>query len=482
MAWFDVKNDDGKEFDISEWESSNGMYGEKANENSIIDELNQEELDAVLTSNDFTDVYNQSVDTGVVADTDPFIDITEAGNKANVLGLPLNFCKTADPCGRTYKDTIMQDIPYVFLLPGKATLNGKLIDGNGNKIKKNQIIKDIESMEEGKFAVRNPRTGADLRFLGFRADYANYFKYVQTMLSTLHATMGLQGIFNFDNEYSTSFINHGLVFYADKSTSISEDASNDYTESQFVQSANDKATLAREVRLIAGFDANVKDFDSTSVDNMADQITGSNGIISRAFSGIGRVLNGSQLLYPEIWADSKFDRSYTLNFKFYSPYGDKESIFKYVYVPFISLLALALPRQDSTLGYGQPFVLRLSAPGWFESSMGAVTSIQFTKGGQDDLWTIDGLPQEIDVTVNIKDLYPTLTSTKKYGMLTYNLGLSSFLDTMAGIRTDQLDVVLRGKTFMKTRLSIPSKIINSGKEWVSDWSYQLQQGFNNLIR
>lgn len=475
MAWFSLA-DGEEEYDTSEYEVS-GMYS--AGEGSFMDELSEDEIQTMLEASDNTDVYGNAFNGGT-ADSDPFVNFTEDGKKANILGLPLNFCKTADPNGRVYKDTIMQDLPYVFILPGKPTLNGKLVDVDNKKIKKSDLLNQIENLEDGKFAVRGARTGSDLRFLGFRADYSDYFKYVQTMLSTVHATMGLQGIFDFGDEFTSSYKNHGLCFYADKSTSISESANNDYTESSLVQKANDMSTASREIKTILGVNSDIKDFDSSDASSMMEQMTGSGGIFSRVGSALGRVVNGSQLLYPEIWADSKFDKSYTINFKFYSPYGDKESIFKYVYVPFISLLALSLPRQDAMLGYGQPFVLRLSSPGWFESSMGVVTSIQFTKGGNDNLWTIDNLPQEIEVNLNIKDLYPTLAATKKPGMLAYNLGLASFLDTMAGIRTDQLKLLLRGETFVKTRLSSIKGKFNMN--FLSDWGYQLQEGFNNFIR
>lgn len=480
MSFFDDDFDASK-LDNSEFDS--GMYGNNsAAEDRFLVELEDSELEYALESGDFSDVYMDSEYTTSDAGWDPFVNYTEDGKKANILGLPLNFCKTADPNGRVYKNTIMQDLPYVFILPGVPSLNSKLIGVDNDKLTKKDIAKMIESNdpENVKFAVRGARTQTDLRFMGFKANYSDYFKYVQTMLSTIHATMGLRGVFNFSNEFETSSNNYGLCYYADKSTSISESASNDYTESSIVQKANDLSTASREIKNVLGWNSNIKDMESTSLEDMTEALTGSNGILSRVGSMLGRVVNGSQLLYPEIWADSSFDRSYTINFKFYSPYGDKESIFKYVYVPFVSLLALALPRQDSLLGYGQPFVLRLSAPGRFESSMGVVSSITFTKGGNDDLWTKDGLPQEIEVNLNIKDLYPSLVATKSYGVLSYNLGLASFLDTMAGIRMDQLNLFLSGQRFIKTRLTVPSKILNTNfiKDFISDFANEI----NNILR
>lgn len=475
------KDGENSEYDIEVDETS--FYGTEA-ENKFIEDLalEGEELTGTLDSEDgFYDAYgNEFTDTQ--AEWNPYVNFTEDGEKANILGLPLNFNKTADPSGRVYKNTIMQDLPYVFIIPGKPVMNSKLVDNDGKKIKKSNLEEQLETLSNpNKFAVRGARTGYDLRFMGFRADYYEYYQYVETMLATLHATMGLGGLFFFEKEFKPSIRNYGLCFYADKSTSISESANNDYGESSLVQKANDFSAASREIRTIAGLNpAAIKDFDSTSIGSMVESMTSSNGILSRAFGAIGKVINGSQLLYPDIWTDSKFDRTYTINFKFYSPYGDKESIFKNVYVPFVSLLALALPRQDSLLGYAQPFVMKMACPGWFESSMCVVQSIQFVKGGNDNLWTIDNLPQEIEVNLTIRDLYSTLASTKKYSVLAYNLGLASFLDNMAGIRTDQLNLALRGEQFIKSRLTIPAKIFNGGV--FTDFAYQMQEKFNNILR
>ena len=47
-------------------------------------------------------------------------------------------------------------------------------------------------------------------------------------------------------------------------------------------------------------------------------------------------------------------------------------------------------------------------------------------------------------------------------MMIYNLGLASFLDTLAGIRSDELNLVLKSKRFIKTRMSVPVSFVKSG--------------------
>jgi len=62
----------------------------------------------------------------------------------------------------------------------------------------------------------------------------------------------------------------------------------------------------------------------------------------------------------------------------------------------------------------------------------------WNKGGDNQLWSCEGLPLEIDVTVSVKDLYPILMSTRLRAVLKYNRGLLAMLENMAGINTYQL--------------------------------------------
>lgn len=479
-----------------------GMYG--GGSESYFEELDvgdsEEDIKTKLLSADFTDVYGKPSLTTPTDDANPFFSSTEGGSKANVLGMPLAFNKMSDPDGRTFKSTIMKDLPLIFIVPGKTILNNKLVSDTGSSIGKGKLLGLIESdgLNISNLGVKGARSGDDLRFLGFKPNYKEYYRYVETFLSTLHGSMGLAGVYQFSSSFNENtrgnngYANHGLCYYADKGTSISEGNSNDYTATSVAQQANDLSAKNREAKLMLGINTGgdtssmvgkALDFVAESASKLAEGVLSLTGILSRAGNIFGRIVNGSQLLYPEIWVNSTNDKSYNLAFKFFSPYGTKDAIFKYCYVPFGSLVCLAYPVQDNVMGYGQPFTLRMSCPGWFESSMCAVQSMTFTKGGDDSLWSVDNLPLEIDVTLSIKDLYSTMPITKKYGMLSYNIGLSSFIDTMAGIRTDQLNVFLKASTWVKNRLTIPGRFIESeiGGRW-SDFTYTIQNSLNNFLR
>jgi hypothetical protein len=412
-----------------------------------------------------------------------------------VLGLPLYYNDLADPGGRIYNQTIIQDIPNVYIVPGNPRINRKLINVAGKRIVPADLsrilMKAAESGGPLGFALKGSfANGEDLRFMGFDSDYAGYFKYVQTMLSTIHSYMAMDDVFdiyNFEKEFENSIKDFGLCFYADKSTSITETADNTYGASRVAELANEKAATMREADFMfptGGQTARVVDsIKAMNPIGVLQSLGTFDGIITRTSNALFRVVNGSQLFFPDMWQDSRFDKSYNISFKFYSPYGDKTSIFRYVYVPFIALLAMALPKQDGLLGYEKPFVMKMMRPGYFDINMGVVTSMSITKGGADSLWTVDGFPQMIEVNMNVVDLYPQMVQTDDVGMLSYNIGISNFLQNMAGIRSDQLSFL--GFKAMINRMLSNSMLFTFDEtieNKTEDFIYEVQNKVNNLFR
>ena len=67
-------------------------------------------------------------------------------------------------------------------------------------------------------------------------------------------------------------------------------------------------------------------------------------------------------------------------------------------------------------------------PGIMNCEMGVITSLSWKRGGNDGLFTKDGLPLEFEVSATVQDLYPVLAMTHQYEILRYNTGLHCFLD------------------------------------------------------
>lgn len=67
------------------------------------------------------------------------------------------------------------------------------------------------------------------------------------------------------------------------------------------------------------------------------------------------------------------------------------------------------------------------------SDLALITDLTWTRGGDADLWTKDGLPRSISCTLTISDLYPYLAMTKRYSFLSANPSYTVFLDSLAGL-------------------------------------------------
>lgn len=143
--------------------------------------------------------------------------------------------------------------------------------------------------------------------------------------------------------------------------------------------------------------------------------------------------NGMKLKYPDLWSDSDYSKNINFDLSFISPYGDPLSIFKYVYVPFCAILCFAMPRQAAENGYVSPFFVRADVPGLFTSDLAMISSLTWTKGGANRLFTKDGLPRAIDCSVSLMDLYPFLAMTKRLSYLSANPSYAVFLDNLSGM-------------------------------------------------
>lgn len=364
---------------------------------------------------------------------------------ARIMGIPLKFSPLDDPAGVVYEDTFESDLPVVFITPGKPKVNRRLFGSSetGGIFNLGNAANNILNGLTGNlFSMVGLASYKDSRFISFKADYSTYYKYVQTTLQYIHASMGMSGTFDY-SKYLDISGNNGLAFYASKGTSISESSNNEYQQSDVAREANAKQYEIREKKMLAttGQDGILKEIASFFKDTIRD-LTQDIPIIGGLVGALVENLDGSQLSYPDNWANSTFDRSYSLEFRFYSPYGDPESIMKYVYVPFISLISLGLPLQDSYYSYRQPFLVRMSCPGRFECECGVIRGLTIERGSE-QTWTAEGLPREIIVRMTVSDLYPSLMLSRNNGLLKYNIGLTSYIECMAGIRYDQLNFVKR---------------------------------------
>ena len=250
------------------------------------------------------------------------------------------------------------------------------------------------------------------------------------------------------------------AWYCDSETSISDSFSNGTTESMLSSKINSVSEYGRELNFLLGtvktqtgvaLDKFTSEENLASnmenVDNFISSALGNNGL-SGVFSSITNaaqtVIAGGKLVFPEIWSDSSFSRSYNINLKLVSPDGDDLSIYLNIIVPMLHLLALVLPREaSSSHGYISPFLVRAFYKGLFNVDMGIITDLSFNKG-KEAAWTASGLPTIVDVSFTIKDLYNDMYMTNmdnmKHDMMD-NIILMDYISNMCGVNINEVDII-----------------------------------------
>ena len=230
-------------------------------------------------------------------------------------------------------------------------------------------------------------------------------------------------------------------------------------ESQLASAANSMSDIARELQFILGNAGLPNGFNKdealektmNTIDEISKKYLNDNQLLKDIGKQFGTIAMGGKLLFPEIWQDSTFTKSYNITMKLRTPDGDKLSWFMNIYVPLCHLICLAAPRQsdDGVSGYVSPFLVRAFYRGLFNCNMGLITDLNITKG-KEGAWTIDGLPTEVDVDITLKDLYSALSITKESdpGAFCRNLCLVDYIANTCGVNINEPDFVREIQLYM----------------------------------
>jgi hypothetical protein len=412
-----------------------------------------------------------------------------------LLGVPPLFTGITDPNNRSIINTFVKDSVFLSLTPGLPKFNGgsftQGLRSTTKSVFQNITSKNPNKKAESKTYLNQTQTPEemlayllkngldpdfaekDTRYYTFQAKYSEYYSYLETMLNTIWIKMGLgtegENKFNmysfFNTSANTTNYNESLKekykssigFYV-QNPGISEMISNSEYTSDLASSANAQSDQFQRINYITGMGTDklgamrripavigeeFKAFTRT-MSELRDGEKGLTGFLT-AVKNIATtqdlsslvqtfsVTNGMKVMYPNLWSESSYSKNLNFNFNFVSPYGDPLSIFKYVYVPFFSLLAFALPRQAAENGYVSPLFVRADIPGLFTSDLALISDISWVKGGDTNLWTKDKLPRAISGTFTITDLYPYLAMVKRVSFLSANPSYTVFLDNVAGL-------------------------------------------------
>lgn len=399
----------------------------------------------------------------------------------------------ADFYGRTFAKEIACNMPIAVIVPGVPkflTLVKQGIFGSSTRSKR-RLVSDwiplwsdlTDTEQNGVLEGLSQDANSDdvYQYYSIKLDTANYYEYVNSLCRTSASLMGI-GDFKFMGkrcddfdwgEYNTAAdqdynmledvmgADLGISFAFDPLSSITDSITNSTGESQFAGLLNGISSKARELEFMTGSAGVSLDMvDSTDYDTAVAQMN------SGMFSGITNPIShiatyaknaghGMNVRFPQIWNDSNSTKSYSIDMKFIAPYNTAFCKWRYVLVPFFHWFCLAAPHSDESLvNYSRPFLIKAFSKGYFNVEMGIISSLQWKRFGDGDMISADGIPTEIDVTVDFEDLYQQLAvsrftnegggyDTRRAGVFFNNTGLMDLLGTLSGVNMNKISIAER---------------------------------------
>lgn len=255
-----------------------------------------------------------------------------------------------------------------------------------------------------------------------------------------------------DDENSTShkaidYTEVAIPFAMDKGAQSSESFSNSTQTHPLVEMYNDQYNSTNQTNMtgIAGVTGKIEegaqavksatvDYAGNKAKQMARNLAASVGFSTESgmiAAGLGR------FVLPEVWTDSTFDKSYSISMKLHSPYGHRLSVYENEFVPLAFLIGLSSARKIGIQSYTNPFYVKMFAKGLFSVPMGMITSLNITRGEDNNDRTVEGFFRTISVNISIKDVLPSMAMGLGGGAMEIlnasNTGMHNYILTLCGI-------------------------------------------------
>lgn len=456
-----------------------------------------------------------------------------------LFGLPHQFIEMNDPrigdksnLGRCFAERLVMEAPIICLKPGLPDfLPGKSDEEKANFVSRiisatsgNSNLKDIFD------GMGNDNDDA-LLYYSIKDQYNEMMAKVNVMCKMMAVFLGISDVkvpwasggakfgnydwryYSFKNTYNDvnfkakggssgsigAFIKDSLTaagkslmtdtqwlrFYVDSNASFSESASNS-TSTSILESYTEKLeSVAKELDTISGMTGEdvgkLAEDAMSSVDSYIQENVSGDGamatLLKRISGNTKQIISGGNFLIPEIWQNSEYSKSYSFTITLSTPYGCKESWFLNIGVPLMHILGLCLPQQLTANTYKSPYLVKCYSKGWFNCNYGIIDSVSIEKGA-DSSWSIGGLPNEVKISLSIKDLYSTLSiPVLPYESPTtfLNTGMLEFLMVNCGV-----DITSQN---MDDKLKIWSTILaNNFTDRFTSKPYEVQNYFKSKLQ
>ncbi len=433
-----------------------------------------------------------------------------AKNLNGIHGMPYQFMDTTDVrvegtvFGRKYLERVVNKLPLLIMSPGKVDFMPNSSKKDAASVLMNLAEKAAQIADRSDLSEMLSGSG---RYYSFAYNYSEYYSAVNTMCRSGAVFLGIQDVkvnysgytsklesFNWSKMLGTDFGNYfsakeSVVFYVDSVNQVSDSFSNSTTESQLASKVNQYSEIGKEINFLLGtqtghkFWFNTQDIENTltSVNDIADKYLKGNQLFKDIGSNFSTIASGGKLIFPQIWDDSSFSRSFDVNLKLRTPDCDKLSWYLNIYVPLCHLICFVAPMQTTPMGYSSPFLVKAFYKGLFNIDLGIVTDMSISKG-KEGAWTLDGLPTEVDISMTIKDLYQSILSivtndnnsiTKAKWFLN-NTTLMDYMSNMCGININQPDI--------QRTLSIYKMLVVGGVKNIPNSIFtRIEQGVTNKV-
>ena len=385
--------------------------------------------------------------------------------------------------GRIYGEKLLMDAPIVCIRPGVS----EFLPGKNSKEKKgflNAIASYAGGDKNDIIARLNNEQEDVIQYFGIKPDYSGYMNKVNMLCRILATFLDIQNLKvpwdkstrfatydwrnykmksqfgnlsqgNLSNIFSIfeDFANSAskvvtkdyefIQFYVMPNAGFSESYSNSTTSSMLENVTDQLSSVAKELQTVSAMTGgDIGNLAEDAVSSLTEYVnsnvkidSGPIGQMLRRLTGAAKnVINGGNIIIPQIWNDSSADTSYSFEMHLVTPYGNKLAWYINIGVPMMYCIALALPVQQSANSVSSPYLLQAFCPGWWNCQMGIMDSMSIEKGG-DGTWNAAGLPNEVTIRFSMKDLYSQLALPQSNSPAEFmaNTGMLNFLMTNAGL-------------------------------------------------
>ena len=360
----------------------------------------------------------------------------------------------------THKSTTFQAADAFYTYATTKTVTET--DRNGNKVKKKVVVERSEGIGENSVI--------------YQTDVTNKQTVDGTNITNEAVELEEGSILDTIQNYNY------IQFFVDvDNTGVNETMSNETATSQLKGAFERGSNLFKELGFIANSGGageladKLGDFLDSSIDSLAAELGSGNAVtsvISRLFNVTTNVVKGENVIMPDVYQSSTYNKSYQVTIHLKSLYGTKFGWYMGVGVPLMHLLALGIPKQTTANTYGSPFLVKMFMDGVFVCNLGMVTELTINRSVSENSRTVDGLPNEVDVQMTVADLYSDLTMSPQTNPLLFinNTSLVEYLAINCGLSltTAQLDTKLDMilNVVENSFRDIPNNIRSTAQEWL----------------